>query len=193
MQLGRIAPEEYVARVRRAYPALPDGQLLDLVRYSPEFEGAVDSDINANFRSQVSQVLFHSFGASDRHFIRYLLEQETHYKALSSGIDHGDNLGRLALMLFDLGQPEDVYVIWNAKLATFDTFCWLDARLLLGAGIDRTVAYLKQSRDDDPEARDLCDLIEPMGDNAEIRDFAQLRLVMHAIYGNEGTSDEPKG
>lgn len=53
-----------------------------------------------------------------------------------------ENLYWCAFLLYRVGDPADVPMMWAAKFIDFDTSCGFDVQFLLSAGPERTLAYL---------------------------------------------------
>ena len=53
-----------------------------------------------------------------------------------------ENLYCCAFLLYLVGDPSDVPVMWQAKHLNVDTACGFDVQFLLGAGAERTLTYL---------------------------------------------------
>jgi hypothetical protein len=51
-------------------------------------------------------------------------------------------------MLFSLGIVEDSLLIWKAKQKNFDAGCYIDGQLLCGAGLEKTIDFLKSIKDE---------------------------------------------
>ncbi|MDD9266171.1 hypothetical protein ACFPES_03900 [Paenibacillus sp. GCM10023248] len=63
----------------------------------------------------------------------------------SSNEKRKDNeyLKTLCILLYTYGIAEDTLQIWMAKNIDFDTGCYIDGELLIGAGLEETISYLK--------------------------------------------------
>ena len=135
---------------RAVAPELPDPPVLQAVVYSlytPTDDSDGDIfDQNEETREQVCIVLNQELLPQDHTFARYLLEQEI---ALHRAADDTlfDNLKRCAYLLYRLGHVEDSQLLWEAKNVHFDAYAGLDIQLLIGAGFDATMAYLKEQPD----------------------------------------------
>lgn len=51
-------------------------------------------------------------------------------------------------LLYSLGNLDDVKSIWNAKCIDFDSYFELDGQLLVGAGVDETIAFMQNDKDE---------------------------------------------
>lgn len=73
--------------------------------------------------------------------IRQMLSHEAELERL--GDDREDDLALLCcVQLFSRGFLEDILLIWQAKNAGFDLFCYLDVQFLCGSGLEKTKQYL---------------------------------------------------
>ncbi len=84
--------------------------------------------------------------------LRVLLQQEvTHRQSdgddQSASDDAFENLYWCALLLYQLGDLEDVLPLWKAKHTSFDTSVAFDIQFLVGAGVDETLSHLSSSHD----------------------------------------------
>ena len=86
---------------------------------------------------------------ADADFLVYLLAQETLMH--QTGWSLTESMGLAALLVAERRRISDVFALWNAKNANFDTMFGLDSELLFAGGVDETVAFVEAS--DDP-ARD---------------------------------------
>ncbi len=120
--------------------------------YSPARDEDGDpDDANRGRRAAVIEMLAHDLRPSDAEFLRYLLRQETAMHV--AGWGYGDALSLVAVALAGLGEVSDVWLLWQAKTANFDTFTALDTQLLFAAGVARTLAFVRGS--DHPERDEL--------------------------------------
>ena len=126
--------KEFVDIARQGYPNLPNPETLKLLEADEEFRLAVCEELNKTVTEP------------DREFVRYLtnLYIKAHYGMVTESWQNGLDPFRLCgLMLFKLGNVEDSFLLWQIKELDFDTFCGLDIQLLVGAGVDKTIGYLK--------------------------------------------------
>jgi hypothetical protein len=131
-----------VHQARAAAPHLPPEPVLQALVYVPTNNTAGEMyDPHEAIREAVALLLYPHVQPDDRAFIRYLLTQEiAQHAAEQEGML--PNIKRCAAMLYRLGMVEDSLLIWEAKDTHFDTLCGLDVQLLIGGGLDATVAYL---------------------------------------------------
>lgn len=86
-----------------------------------------------------------------------LLRQEIWQGTHRDDLDLGDGIYDCAFLLHCCGDPADALVIWKANRLNQD-IGELDARFLVGAGIEETFAYLK--RIEGAAARGIADHID---------------------------------
>jgi hypothetical protein len=55
-----------------------------------------------------------------------------------------ENLYWCALLLYLVGDPADVPLMWEAKHINMDTGCGFDGQFLVGAGVEETIKYLEE-------------------------------------------------
>lgn len=77
-----------------------------------------------------------------------------------------ENLYWCAFLLYLIGDPSDVPMMWRAKHVDFDTACGFDIQFLLGAGFRPTLAYLADHGHADivAELSTYSELIDGLGD-----------------------------
>ncbi len=97
--------------------------------------------------------------------IRALLAEET-----ARGMEANTLAMKLwCTYLFMNGAAEDSLLVWRAKRSGFDAGISIDAQLLLGAGIDATIAFLSAS--DDELAPDALAYVRDFANSADGEDF----------------------
>jgi hypothetical protein len=121
---------EFVELARRCSPDLPPPDILSLI----------DSD--EEFRYEVCLKLNKSVSAVDRPLARHLLKLDIEsHRDEDAGMS--DELRLSALLLYKIGNVEDAPLLWEAKSVNFDTYCGLDVQFLVGAGVEKTLSYLR--------------------------------------------------
>ncbi len=60
--------------------------------------------------------------------------------------EHFEQLYWCALLLYLVGNVNDVVVMWQAKNLNMDTSCGFDPQFLVGAGVDATLAFLETNK-----------------------------------------------
>ena len=117
----------------------------------------------------------------DRWLLRQLLLLEMQYRAdESKPQDYFENLYWCGLLMYQIGNLDDVLLLWSAKHVNFDTGCGFDIQFLVGAGVDSTIEYLVKSHN--PDAHDaLCYIREcqKAGDFDNLSDWLAFRLAYY--------------
>lgn len=70
---------------------------------------------------------------------------------------------RCAFLLYEIGDPDDVFILWQAKSLDFDIGCMMGVEYFLGAGVNEAIAFLEQS--DRQESRKILDYIKNLFDD----------------------------
>ncbi len=128
----------------------------------------------AEMRGQLLLALQYDHSPGDAPLLRLLLdaEREAHARSEYQGLEEGLDLA--AWLVATLRDPADVFRLWAAKCANFDTQCGFDGEYLVAAGVARSVAYLRAS-EDPRSAAILAYLADDSGDcrfsEAEIEDW----------------------
>ncbi len=65
--------------------------------------------------------------------------------SVSDDGDYFESLYHCGLLLYLVGDPADVPLMWEAKHIDMDTGCGFDAEFLVGAGVETTIAYLREN------------------------------------------------
>lgn len=163
-----MTPSTFLEECRRYYPSLPSNDLLSKIEYHKSLDDEGDEyDVNFSFREQVCQQLNRDLQDVDHRFVQYLLEQEILAHQESWGLN--ENIKLCAYLLYRLGYVEDSLLIWKAKSTNFDTGCGVDIQLLVGAGIERTIAYLKKQNSQEAK-----DAVQYIAEGVESGDFKNL-------------------
>jgi hypothetical protein len=81
--------------------------------------------------------------------LRAMLAMEAAYRtgegaAASDGGDYYDNLYACGLLLYEIGDVSDVPAMWAAKMTNMDTGAGFDVQMLVGAGVDETLTFLRE-------------------------------------------------
>lgn len=96
-------------------------------------------------RSEIAKTIYQQgLAAQDRNFLRQILRQAICAATESALQGTPLDLKLCVIALFRLGHVEDVPMLWEAKLANFDTFSSIDVQYLAGAGIAGTLRYLRE-------------------------------------------------
>lgn len=74
--------------------------------------------------------------------LRAIFHAETADRRAGGDSEFFENLYWCAFLLYRVGDPADVPMMWAAKFIDFDTSCGFDVQFLLGAGPERTLGHL---------------------------------------------------
>lgn len=112
--------------------------------------------------------------------IRALLREEIARER--SGRLRREDLALLCcVQLFAAARVEDCLLIWNAKSAGFDLGCLIDLRLLCGAGLEATIAYLEAN--ESPQSRSALEAIRQSMANGDLTTFSpEVTLDEYRVY-----------
>lgn len=103
-------------------------------------------------REEALHLLLRDRREGDADLLRHLLAEET--AAHREGWGLSETMVLAALLLAECGREEDVWTLWEAKNASFDTMAGIDGFLLFPAGIAGTTAHVIAS-EQHPERADL--------------------------------------
>lgn len=79
--------------------------------------------------------------------IRKLLKEETAKEAYSQGEGNTELMKVCCIQLFSQKNDEDIFLIWQAKQASFDAACSIDIQLMCPNGFHHTIDFLSQKGD----------------------------------------------
>lgn len=159
-----MLPQAFLVCVRMYAPHLPPPELLSQVAYARDMQldDSYWNDVNGDFREAVCCEIARQFDTQDRVFLRYLLEQEIASMHVNWSVC--ENTRRCVGLLAQLRNVEDVFLIWDAKRSTFDSFLSIDAQALVAAGVEKTLGYLRTyivaHKDQEEDTRSIIDEIE---------------------------------
>ncbi|MFI9310719.1 hypothetical protein [Streptomyces triculaminicus] len=157
------------------------------------FDGRYDAeglpyDAGWKDREEVLDLLLADPGPCSADFARFLLRQEILGHGHAWG--YSDRVGMAALLVAEQRRIEDVWLLWEAKSRSFDTFCGLPEVFLVVNGVERTLEYIRAG---DGPGRDWC--LEFLDGMASVTDeaVAEKLVRMREYYGElrELRSDEP--
>lgn len=115
------------------------------------------------------------------HLLRALFAIEVEYRSQEEEdpADDGtgfENIYACALLLFDLGAPEDTLRLWAAKRLNMDLGVGLDVQFLVGAGVDATLEALSaQPAAAAREAAEYLEACRTAGDFDDLSDWRRRR------------------
>ncbi|MFI6094078.1 hypothetical protein ACIA8G_00890 [Lentzea sp. NPDC051213] len=129
-------------------------------------------------REEALHLLLRERREGDADLLRHLLAAETATHREGWGLS--ETMVLAALLLAECGREEDVWLLWEAKNASFDTMAGLDGFLLFPAGIAGTTAHVIAG-EEHPERGDLMTYMseylqyEKLSDEDIRRNIASLR------------------
>jgi hypothetical protein len=107
------------------------------------FPGPSPTDDPTALEIFVTDFLFPALVPSDLALVRALTIRETQERRRFGGC--GDGLYLLCFMLYSIGQPEDLFLLYEAKHANFDCECMLDHDFLqMGRSRQEQLAFLNK-------------------------------------------------
>ncbi|WP_449060698.1 hypothetical protein [Planomonospora algeriensis] len=133
-------------------------------------------------RRHVLHALIRTPDRADAGFARFLLKQETQRHGHSWGFSHTIEIA--ALLVAEHRRTEDIWLLWEAILRSFDTWCGLPHRLLLSAGAARAVEYVGTC--DHPQRDDVLQRLQeilPVTDEEIARLLSERRRYYRGILG----------
>jgi hypothetical protein len=112
-------------------------------------------------------------------FRRELLERTDGGPACKDGeIDYSEHLYWCGLLLYLIGDPADVSLMWEAKSIDMDTGCSFDTQFMVGGGVDDTIKYLEDQGQTGPAS-----LIKELKKFSELDDLQGWeRFRIHYFY-----------
>jgi hypothetical protein len=111
--------------------------VIDLDRLRTDF---ANTPLDEADREDALRLLLSRRRDDDADLLRHLLAEETAAHREGWGVSEAMLLA--ALLLAECGREEDVWTLWEAKNASFDTMAGLDGFLLFPAGIAGTTAHV---------------------------------------------------
>src|SRR5437764_6528341 len=75
--------------------------------------------------------------------LRSFFREEMEHRRTGGSDEHFENLYWCAYLLYEVGDPGDTPMMWEAKHLDFDTAVGFDVQFLVGAGVNRTLEYLR--------------------------------------------------
>jgi hypothetical protein len=95
-----------------------------------------------------------------------LFKREMEYREGSGELDYFEQLYWSALLLYLIGDPADVPLMWKAKHINMDTGCGFDGQFLVGAGVEATIDYLDRNG-----AVEIAGYVREMEERGEVDDL----------------------
>lgn len=84
--------------------------------------------------------------------LRHILQLEGADRRNGDNEEYFENLYWCGFLLSRAGDTADVLPLWRAKNINFDTGCGFDAQMLVGAGVEETIRYLRHKGDAEANA-----------------------------------------
>lgn len=88
--------------------------------------------------------------------------------------DFFENIYWCALLLYLVGDPADVPLMWKAKQLNMDTACGFDSQFLIGAGLDETITYVEDNAD--TEMVQYVRRLQSSSDFQDLQEWEQFRI-----------------
>ncbi len=150
-----MTPKELIAQTRLFDSADLPKYLVDTFAFKPtEPLQEASVDLNIDFRVEVVEELLHDFSIKDLTLIRQLYKEELACERL---IWRHDNIYQLSYYLFQLGQIEDCFLIYEAKYQVkhMDMGTMMDREMLtIGHDIDKVIKFVQQQLSENSEMRE---------------------------------------
>jgi len=147
-----MTPNELIAQTRLLETSEIPKYLVDTFAFNPtEPLGETSNDLNVDFRIAVVEELLSDFSKKDLALIRQLYKQELACERL---IWRHDNIYQLSYYLFELGQLEDCFLIYEAKyqIRHMDIAMMMDREMLtVGQDIDEVISFVSQKFKDNSQ------------------------------------------
>ena len=195
-----MTPKELITQTRLLHSTELPKHLVDTFAFNPtEPFGETSIDLNVDFRIEVVEELLQDFSKKDLPLIRELYKQELACERL---IWRHDNIYQLSYYLFQLGQIEDCFLIYEAKykIKHMDIATMMDREMLtVGNDIDKVILFVEQKFRGNPEIKEkyegileqLIDLKEnPDRDSEEYKKFIKGYFLGHENQETTNTNEQ---
>ena len=103
-----------------------------------------------------------------------MFKSEMEYREGSGELDYFEQLYWSALLLYLIGDPADVPLMWQAKHINIDIGCGFDGQFLVGAGVDTTIDYL--DRNGEVEISTYIRKMKEHGEFADLESWEKFRI-----------------
>lgn len=90
-----------------------------------------------------TELLLEQYGLEPMRQHRDILKELLRSESLNEEREDNEYLKTLCILVYTYGIAEDTLQIWEAKNINFDTGCYIDGELLIGAGLEETISYLR--------------------------------------------------
>ena len=111
-------------------------------------------DANLEIRTEIVEELLHDFSKLDIHLIRQLFSEEMKCELATQ---QHDNLYQLCYYLYDIGDLQDIFIIYDAKFnaKNMDVGSMLDREMItVGHEVDDVIMYVQEEFENNPKLRD---------------------------------------
>jgi hypothetical protein len=116
-----------------------DDRDAEVARLRPRFAGL--DEAHEALREELSRLLLAGWDAGDRPLLRALVAAETERAREDGGC--GEALLAFCYLLYRIGEPEDVFLVYDAKYADMDCGVMIDGRFLtLGRPAQEMLAFV---------------------------------------------------
>ena len=145
-----MTAKELIEKYRKAENEIVQIELSSMFAFSENFERGIADD-NLIFRSKIVEELLNDFSSKDIKLIRRIFEEELKCE-LST--ERHDNLYQLCFYLFEIGELEDVFLIYDAKFNSknMDVRTMLDVEMMyMNKPIEDVINFVKSELNKKPE------------------------------------------
>jgi len=95
-----------------------------------------------NYRNEIYKKISINSCQSLHALIKLLFQEELKYRLDDNVEEFFENIYRCAFLLYNVGDLNDVKLMWNAKQSDFDLSCGFDIQFIIGAGYEKTLDFL---------------------------------------------------
>jgi hypothetical protein len=146
-----MTASELISTYRQLSDGKPSLELFDSFSFKPIDNNGGDSlDVNLAFRTEIVEALLHDFSKDDIHLIRQLFTEEMKCELATQ---RHDNLYQLCYYLYDIGDLQDAFIIYDAKFnaKNMDVGCMLDREMMtVGHDVDDVIKYVQHEFKNNP-------------------------------------------
>lgn len=140
----------FIKIVEEHSPNLPPEEMLKKVEFlhNGKDEWDESDDLNASFREEVVNYVFDSEIAKNRALIKKMLKAEIEYCREETLMT--ESLRKLTFMLYEIGEIEDIPLLFEAKKDTsFDAGIGLDIELIFGKDKEAVKNYFRANKNEE--------------------------------------------
>ena len=150
-----MTASELISTFRQSASSDTLTDLTQYFAYKPELkDDGYPFDTNLEFRTEVVEALLYDFSLSDIKLIRKLFDEEMKCE-LATRLH--DNLYQLCFYLYDLGQLEDTFILYDAKFnaPNMDVGAMLNREAMtVGHEIEEVIDYVESEFSKHPELKE---------------------------------------